>query len=233
LDRLSLAHLPRDDQDLVGVNWQQFLGFGRPIPMINDAQAALMGEAWLGAARGLNHAIMLTLGTGVGCAAICDGRLLRGWLGRAGTIAHTSLDAFGPQNAYGCPGAFEDFVCNGSLRERTGGRFDSTVDLLRAADAGDREAATVWERSMRALAVGINSAINVLDPQRVILGGGMIQANERLLTPLRHWLEEFSWRALPEYQVETVLAELGDDAGPLGAIRLALDEARERVYEPS
>jgi glucokinase len=229
-DRLTLADLPRADQDLVGVNWQEFLHFHRPIPMINDAQAALMGERWLGAARGCDHVIMLTLGTGVGCAAICDGRLLRGRLGRAGTIAHTSLDPFGPRNAYNCPGAFEDFVCNGSLADRTNGRYHSTLDLLRAVDDNIQEAAEVWERSMRALAAGVASAINMLDPQRVIIGGGMAQAGDRVFRPLRDWLDLFEWRALPDRQVENAPAELGDDAGSLGAVRLALDFAADSSY---
>lgn len=223
LDRLTLANLPRADQDLVGVNWQSYLQFHQPIPLINDAQAALLGEQWLGAACGFDHVMMLTLGTGVGCAVICDGRLLRGWLGRAGTIAHTSLNPFGPQSAYGCPGAFEEYVCNGSLSERTGGRFESTLDLLRAVDEGDQQATEVWARSIQALAAGVNSAINMLDPQRVIIGGGMAQAGERLFVPLQRWLDRFEWRALPNHKVEIALAKLGDDAGPIGAVRLAQD----------
>jgi glucokinase len=224
-DRLTLADLPRDGQDLAGVNWQKFLDFHRPIPMINDAQAALLGERWLGAARGLDHVIMLTLGTGVGGAAICDGRLLRGWLGRAGAIGLTSLDAFGPECPYGCPGALEDFVSNGSLSARSDGRFKTTVELLRAVDDGDQQAAEVWERSVRALAAGIASAINMLDPQRVILGGGIAQAGDRLFVPLQQWLDRFEWQALPNRRVEIAPAELGDSAGPLGAIRLAEDFA--------
>ena len=228
--RLTLADLPRADQDLVGVNWQEFLDFHRPIPMINDAQAALMGERWLGAASGFDHVIMLTLGTGVGCAAVCDGRLLRGWLGRAGTIAHTSLDPFGPRNAYNCPGAFEDFVCNGSLADRTNGQYHSTLDLLRAVDDNKQEAAEVWNRSMRTLAAGIASAINMLDPQRVTIGGGMAQAGDRIFRPLRAWRDQFEWRALPDRKVEIAPAELGDDAGSLGAVRPTLDFATDNSF---
>lgn len=228
-DRLSLADLPRADQDLAGVNWQKYLDFHRPIPMINDAQAALLGERWLGAARGFDHVIMLTLGTGVGGAAICDGRMLRGWLGRAGAIGLTSLDAFGRENAYGCPGALEEFVSDGSIAERTTGRFQTTVELLRAVDEGDQQAADIWARSVRALAAGIASAINMLDPQRVIIGGGIARAGDRLFVPLQEWLDRFEWQALPDKRVGIAPAELGDTAGSLGAVRLAEEFAHEAL----
>ena len=78
---------------------------------------------------------------------------------------------------------------------------------------------------MRALAAGIASAINMLDPQRVILGGGIAQAGDRLFVPLQKWLDRFEWQALPNRRVEIAPAELGDSAGPLGAIRLAEDFA--------
>jgi glucokinase len=144
-------------------------------------------------------------------------------------IGLTSLDAFGPECPYGCPGAFEDFVSNGSLPTRSDGRFRTTVELLRAVDDGDQQAAEVWERSVRALAAGIASAINMLDPQRVILGGGIAQAGDRLFVPLQKWLDRFEWQALPNRRVEIAPAELGDSAGPLGAIRLAEDFAGEAL----
>src|ERR1051326_5684612 len=82
-DGRSIASMPGRLAGLEGLNWQQWLGLDKPVPVFNDAQAALLGEVWLGAAKGAANVVLLTLGTGVGGAAMVDGRVLRGHLGRA------------------------------------------------------------------------------------------------------------------------------------------------------
>jgi glucokinase len=206
--------------ELEGLDWATFLGRER-VPVLNDAQAALAGEAWQGAAAGCGNVIMLTLGTGVGGAAMVDGRILRGKLGRAGHLGHISLDPDGPADIVRTPGSLEHAIGNCTMAQRTGGRFISTLALAAAAAGGDKEAATVWSKSVRALAAGIASLVNVLDPEVVILGGGIAAAGEALFEPLRRVLDEIEWRPHgTRARIEP--ARLGEYAGALGAAWNAL-----------
>ncbi len=222
-DGESIACMPGRMQGLEGLNWTTWFDRGGRIPVTNDAHAALLGETWIGAARGLQDAIMLTLGTGVGGAILAEGRVLRGHLGRAGHFGHTCLDPHGAPSIAGMPGALETFIGNGNIRERTGGRFDSTHALLAAVGAGDPAAGQHWRDSIRALACAVGSFINILDPEAVILGGGITQAGDALFTPLREELARVEWR--PTGRAVTLLpAALGEWAGAIGAARLALGE---------
>lgn len=211
-----IASMPVRMEGLEGFDWRVFLGRGGDVSVTNDANAALLGEAWQGAARGRAHAIMLTLGTGVGGAALVDGRLLRGATGRAGHLGHISLDPYGPVGIMRTPGAIEELIGECSLPFRSGGRFQTTRDLLAAANDGDAEAATVWATSVRALACAIVSYINVLDPEVVILGGGITEAGGQLWGPLERELEEVEWRP-GGLRVPVIAAELGGWAGAYGA----------------
>jgi glucokinase len=208
--------------EVEGLNWAEFLG--RSAPVINDAQAALLGEAWLGAARGATNAFLLTLGTGVGGAAMVEGRLLRGHLGRAGHLGHICLDVDGEGDIVGTPGSLEGMIGNYSIGARTGGRYASTHDLVDAAGRGDRAAAEVWERSIEALACGVVSLINVLDPEVVIIGGGIAVAGEALFGPLGRRVREMEWSLAGEH-VRIVSAALGEFAGAIGAARHALESS--------
>jgi glucokinase len=220
-DRRAVAHMPGRLQGLEGLDWTEFLSRRELVPVTNDAHASLLGEAWLGAARGLRDAILLTLGTGVGGAILSDGRLLRGHLGRAGHLGHVCLDLDGAPSITGMPGALEVFCGNYKIAERTGGRFAATRDLLAACAAGDTEAQRFWQRSIRALACAIGSFINVLDPEAVIIGGGIAEAGDALFDPLRAELAKIEWR--PGGQAVKLLpAALGEWAGAIGAARTAL-----------
>lgn len=191
------------------------------VPVINDAQAALMGEIWQGAAKGLSNVALLTLGTGVGGAVMVDGQLLRGHLGRAGHLGHISLGPDGVQDLANTPGALEYMIGNYSIEERSEGRFASTFELLEAYQQGDHHAVKVWEISVKALGAGIASIINVVDPQVVILSGGITQAGEALLQPLNQYLDDFEWRPHGR-QVDIRIASAGEFAGALGACYHAL-----------
>ncbi len=220
-DARSIACMPERLQGLEGLVWSEYLGASQPVPVSNDAHAALLGEAWLGAARGYRNVIMLTLGTGVGGAAIVDGRLLRGKLGRAGHLGHASLDPEGQPDCAGTPGSIEVAIGNCTIRERSGNRFETTHDLIAAYRAGDAQASEVWLKSVKALAAAICSFINILDPEAVIVGGGIARAGEVLFEPLKVFLDGMEWR--PNGHRAAVLpAALGEFAGAYGAASLAL-----------
>jgi glucokinase len=220
-DGRSIAHMPGRLQGLEGLDWTPHLKSPRPVPVLNDAHAALLGEAWLGAARGFQNVIMLTLGTGVGGAAIVDGRLLRGHIGRAGHLGHVSLDIDGATDVCGTPGSLEVMVGNCTIAERTHGMFQTTHALVAAHVGGDPEASYFWLRSVRALACAIASFVNVLDPEAVIVGGGIAQAGPALFDPLRECVAEIEWRSTG-YAVKVLPAALGEFAGACGAARNAM-----------
>ena len=207
---------------LEGFDWGEYLGRPDGVTVTNDANAALLGEVWQGAARGRRHVVLLTLGTGVGGAVLTDGRLLRGATGRAGHLGHISLDPRGPIGIMNTPGAIEELIGECSLATRSGGRFDTTRALLDAAEAGDTAAAEIWARSVRALACAIASYINVLDPEVVILGGGITEAGDRLWQPLERELDQVEWRP-GGLRVPIVRAALGGWAGTYGAAAPALE----------
>ncbi|MCE9611306.1 MAG: ROK family protein [Chthoniobacter sp.] len=220
-DRRSIALLPGRLRGIEGLDWTEFLGRARPVPVANDAHSALAGEAWLGSARGLQNAVLLTLGTGVGGAILSEGKILRGHLGRAGHLGHTCLDVHGPPSIVGTPGALEDFIGNHNIAARTDGRFATTHALIAASQAGDAEATRVWLDSVHALACAIASFINILDPEAVIIGGGIAQADDALFDPLRAELARIEWRPAG-HTVKLLPAALGEWAGALGAARAAL-----------
>ena len=196
-------------------DWPSFLE--REVQVLNDAHAALLGEVWIGAAKGCRDVFMITLGTGVGGAVLSGGRLLKGSLGRGGHLGHITVDANAPKDIFNTPGSLESFLGNKTLQERGGGRYESTLTLLAAAAAGDAEAKSLWLESVRYLAVGIVSLINVLDPELVILGGGIASgAGEQLMQPLQSYLDEFEW-CPGGHRVRLALATAGEWAGAYGA----------------
>lgn len=220
-DGRSIAWMQGRLTSIVGIDWTALLRCPAPVPVLNDAHAALLGEVWLGAARGERDVAMLTLGTGVGGAIMSDGRLLKGRLGRAGHLGHISLDPSGIKDIVHTPGSLEDAIGECTLQRRAGGRYSSTASLLQAVTAGDARAREIWLTSVRALAAGLVSIINVVDPQVVVLGGGIARAGEELLSPLQDLMDEFEWRpACPPVRLE--LARLGDYAGAFGAAHWAL-----------
>jgi len=212
----SIAFMPGRLPGLEGLVWQKFFRVAHPVPVLNDAHAALLGEVWRGAARRAQNAILLTLGTGVGGAALVDGRLLRGHIGRAGHCGHISLDPAGAPDVARTPGSLEDAIGDCTVRARSGGRFAATKKLVAASNAGDRDAQKVWQKSVQALAAGIASLINVLDPEVVVIGGGIAQAGNSLFRPLKKYLNAFEWRPGGK-KARIVPAQLEDRAGAFGA----------------
>ncbi|HWN97478.1 MAG TPA: ROK family protein, partial [Methylomirabilota bacterium] len=187
----------------------------RIVPVLNDAHAALLGEAWIGAARGFKNVFMLTLGTGVGGAAIVDGRLLKGAIGRGGHLGHISLDLDGPRDVCGMPGSLEVMMGNCTIEQRTGGLFKTTHEIVAAHERGDHAATEVWLKSVRALGYAISSLVNVLDPEAVIIGGGIARSGAALFEPLEKFVRDTEWRV--GAPVKILPAQLGELAGAYGA----------------
>ena len=223
-DGRSMASVSGHLESLQGFDWVDYLKLDRGFALLNDAHAALLGEAWKGAAAGARDALLLTLGTGVGGAILTGGRLLTGHLGRGGHLGHTCLDVDGEPDSLGVPGTLEEAIGNRTLAKRSRGLFDSTEQLVAAHLAGDANASRVWLRSVYQLACGVTSLINVLDPEVVIIGGGIARAGAALFDPLGQYLDLMEWRPGGR-RVLVRPAALGRIAGALGAARSAMAAA--------
>lgn len=215
-DGRSIAFMPDRLVGLEGLDWQTWLQTEAPVPVFNDAKAALLGEFWRGAARVTSNVVLLTLGTGVGGAAMVDGRVLHGHIGRAGHLGHVSLDPNGARDIVNTPGSLEDAIGECTLPARSQGRFQTTRELIAAVRDGSSEAGEIWSRSIRALAAAIAGFINVLDPEVIVIGGGIADADDALFQPLRRELDQFEWRP-GNARVRIVKAALGRNAGATGA----------------
>ena len=220
-NELSIADPPSRLQGLEGLNWTEFLQTSYTVPVLNDAHAALLGEAWKGAAVGCQHVALLTLGTGVGGAILSEGRLLKGRLGRAGHLGHISLNPDGPPDTVGTPGSLEQMIGNSTVAARSKGRFTSTLELVDAHLAGDAEASNIWLRSVFNLAAGLTSIVNVLDPEVIIVGGGIALAGAALFEPLERFMDVMEWRPLGQ-RVRIIPAALGELSGTLGVAHYAM-----------
>ena len=221
-DRRSIAWMRGRMAAVQGLDWTDHLGRKQLVPVLNDAHAALLGETWIGAGRGVENAVLLTLGTGVGGAVLCDGKLLQGAIGRAGHLGHLSLNPDGPVDIANTPGSLEDAIGDCTILSRSEGRFESSAELVQAVRAGDQHATQVWLKSIKALAAAIASIINCVDPEVVILAGGVARAGKYLFDPLEEQLEKFEWRPLGG-RVRVMPAVLGDVAGALGTARNAME----------
>jgi glucokinase len=206
---------------------------GRPSFAENDANAAALAEAWMGAGRGASRMLFVTMGTGVGGGLVFDGRVWTGQSGYAGEIGHIQADARGVACGCGSWGCVETIagVPGWERRARTAlpGR-DSVLQnealldpatIVAAARQGDALAVDLVDEATRAVGMGIAAALNLLNLDRVVIGGGVSRAGhillERIVDHVRqrtfaHVFADASFR----------LAELGADAGVVGAARVAL-----------
>ena len=197
--------------------------FGTPVRLVNDADAALLGEALAGAARGARLAVMLTVGTGIGGAALIDGAILRGAAGEHPEIGHLIVDPAGPDCYCGSRGCIEAFAAGPALA-RAGAEFGyaDAEAVFAAAESGAEPAKAIIARSADALETGVWSLIHAFLPELLLIGGGM---GERHFTLYREAAERAIARAVlaPEGAIRVVKAALGNDAGMVGAAALMLD----------
>lgn len=213
--------LPGRLEGIEGLDWSDALCRPDKVTILNDAHAALLGEIWKGEAQGLENVLLLTLGTGVGGAAVVNGNLLTGHLGRGGHFGHISLDPEGLPDCVGTPGSLEDSIGECTLPDRSHYKYKDTQELVDAHTAGDAFATEVFLRSIQALAAGICSLINTLDPSTILLSGGITKARETLLIPLRQELDKIEWR--PDgAKVDLRFAGNKEWAGAYGALYRSL-----------
>jgi len=194
-----------------------------------DGNAALLAELWVGAAKGQKNVVMLTLGTGVGGAILCDGNLLRGAQGGAGEFGHTILMPDGRwHGSSGVQGIFEGYasatavvqrakegplVCSSSLSELP----DITCfDVFDQAGKGDSYSQSVVSETARTLAIGCINCTRCVDPEMILFTGGMAQAGEQLFKEVREQYNKYHWN-VSSMSVNLALAACGNSAGVIGA----------------
>ncbi|MGD1905927.1 MAG: ROK family protein [Leptolyngbyaceae cyanobacterium] len=189
----------------------------RPTVLANDANCAGLGEAWLGSGRQFQDVILLTLGTGVGGAVILNGKLFVGRLGAAAEPGLITLNPEGPPCNSGNQGSLEQYCSVRAVRRETG---CEPGDLATQAKAGDESAISFWQTYGRHLGVGLTSLIYLFTPEAIILGGGISAGADLFLSAT--WAE-IERRVLPSSRegLQVRVAELGNQAGMVGAARLA------------
>jgi glucokinase len=216
----AIAFMPGRMQGLENFNWSGFLNY--PTYVVNDAVAALLGEAKFGAAKDKNNVVMLTLGTGVGGAILINGKPYQGAFNKAGHIGHMVIDDEGDCGVTGMPGSLEECIGNYTIEKRSNGKFTSTHQLIEAYKNGDADAKEIWHRSVRHLALGLCSIANILSPELIVLGGGISQADKELFEPLEGYMNQYEWRP-GGHKTKIVKAICGDMAGAIGAASFALN----------
>ena len=196
---------------------------GLPVTLEHDARAACLAEHRLGAGRGAEDLLLVVLGTGLSAGVLTGGRRVSGSLGFGGEIGHAPVHPGGERCPCGQRGCLEIYASAGGMvrRYRSAGG-DVALSAADIADAVDRDALAgrIWAEGMEALALGLLSAILLLDPGLVVLAGGLTGAGERLAAPVRSAVAGgLAWREPPPIMIST----LGAEAGVHGAALVLLD----------
>ncbi len=214
---------------------------GLPVVIENDANAAAWGEAKFGAGRNQAHMMMLTIGTGVGGGIVVNNELYRGAFGIAAEFGHLRVVPEGHLCGCGARGCFEQYASGSALRRHAREAISASPDLARnllargdgtidgltgqaitdAAREGDAVALAAFQTTAQYLGAGIASLAVLLDPSCVVIGGGVIDAGEILLSPTREAMKRYMPFAGKHPYPEIVAAELGNEAGLVGVADLA------------
>lgn len=209
-----------------------------PVAVINDANAALLGECRYGAAQDCGDVLYVTVGTGIGGGILAGGQLLTGNNGAAGEIGHMVMSPDGPACTCGGRGCLEALASGWAIvreaRKLAGSPRGQLIvqaadgdetrinvqSIARAAEAGCREARRILDSSCNWLGLGISNLINILDPELVVIGGGVSLLGDTLMNEVRR---NVALNAMPLQRktVRLVLSQLGDQAGLYGALDLA------------
>ncbi|CAB4338564.1 unannotated protein [freshwater metagenome] len=226
-----------------GVDLSQELSLilGLSVVVENDANAAAWGEARFGAGRNENHLMLLTIGTGIGGGIVVDGNLYRGAFGIASEYGHMRVVPEGHLCGCGARGCFEQYASGNALLRHAREAISAAPELARnllamgdgtvvglsgkhltdAARSGDLVALAAFNTTAQWLGAGIASLSVLLDPHCIIIGGGVIDAGEILLTPTRAAVERYMPFAGKHPTPKIVAAQLGNEAGLVGVADLA------------
>jgi len=212
---------------------------GMPVFLENDANAAALGEWWRGAGKNVDNLVLLTLGTGIGGGIIINGEVFHGAWDTAAELGHIIIHEEGLFCNCGTRGCLEAYASATGVVKRTlrvveegkktiltdmvdGCLEDITCELVyKAAEKGDKLCFWIVEETARYLGVGIASIVNALNPEMVILAGGMIKAGDLLFKPVRRYAQKYALKDAIK-GVRIVPAKLGDDAGAIGAAAVVL-----------
>ena len=210
-----------------------------PVVLENDANAAAAGEAWLGASKGFETSVCVTLGTGVGGGLMIGGNLWRGIDGNAGEIGHVCVVPGGVPCGCGSAGCLEQYASASAvvrMAEEIRSEFPGSVltehkaltslDVFNAAAAGDAAALEVFRQVGAHLGTALAGLINVLNPEAIVVGGGAAAAWDFFIDHVRSTICEKAFQR-PAERAKLVRAALGDTAGILGSARLAFDARAE------
>jgi glucokinase len=212
---------------------------GRAVVVDNDANTAALAEVTLGAAAGAKYVLMVTLGTGIGGGIVVDGQLMHGANGFAGEIGHVTVERDGPLCACGEYGHWEAIASGRALGrmareliERGGGRgildaagtdtaavTGESVEI--AAAAGDGDACALLERYADNIALGLANLANILDPECIVIAGGVVELGALLFDPLRRAFAARLEGTEHRPEIRILQAHFGERAGALGAALLA------------
>lgn len=219
--------------------------YNLPVAVTNDANAAAIGEFHFGGARGMEHAVVITLGTGLGSGIIVNGKLLYGSDGFAGELGHTTVDPTGRNCACGKRGCLETYVsatglCR-TLFELLAQRRDpsrlrdvsfnklTSKQIYEAATEGDTIALEAFDATARILGIKLADAVAHTSPEAIFLSGGLAAAGDLLITPTRRYLEEFLFTPY-RGKVKLLRSELPEGSGAiLGAAALAWCEVGQEA----
>lgn len=222
----SIAYMPGRMQGLENFSWNELSDY--PTWVINDAVAALVAEAKLGAAINKKNVVMLTLGTGVGGAILVDGKPYTGAFNKAGHIGHMVINDEGECDITGMPGSLEDCIGECTIKKRSEGKFTSTIEMIEELRCRDKYAKEIWLTSVKKLAIGLASLTNILSPELIVLGGGITEANEELFDPLNEYMNQYEWRTGGN-KTTIVKAKHGDLAGAIGAACFAIEKYNSNI----
>lgn len=231
----SLPNLPELAGTDLGSALERRLGL--PVVLENDANAAAMGEYWLGASRGNENSICITLGTGVGGGIIINGRLHTGPDGTAGEVGHICVEPLGPPCGCGSNGCVEQFSSASAIVRMTNELIEefpnsplassdefNALTVYRHGVAGDPLSREVFRRAGAYLGIALAGLINVLNPEAVVIGGGAAEGWDLFIDATRNEISKRAFRE-PAERARIVRASLGSDAGIVGAAFLAFQKS--------
>ena len=212
---------------------------GKKVTVVNDANAAALGEAQYGATAKYQSSILLTIGTGIGGGIVHDGKLIEGYKCAGAELGHITIREGGLLCACGRRGCYEKYASTTALIQQTrhamvenlnselwkvaDGKIENVNGrtVFIAAKKGDETAKKVVEQFVQYLAEGIADFVNILRPEAIVLGGGIANEGETLFEPLRKAVDNRSYIAMDVVPLKIVGAKLGNEAGMYGAFVVA------------